>query len=359
MRNLSLLVAAAVLFHSIVLPGVRAQVPPAAPRAPAARTAADAIRDGLQWLVAHQDEDGSWSASQFVRHDPKGDLCTGTGKPDQDFHVTAWATMALLGAGNTQRLGAHRAAVVKALTWIEEQMRNDGFLGVPEATNAVSSHAMTCLALSEGDGLSERRLRPEPLRQLLQLRLPDGTWPARPGLTTGDADATYWASCACLSGTEFGAIKVDLEPTLQTVAQGGPDTALLPGAETLLRLLAHHSPTGDSRIAARMNEVLAHLPQWPESVTPKAGATRKGAAVPDFVAWYLGTYASYQVGGGAWNAWHPALEDALLPHQRTDGAHAGSWDPVDVRGRDGGRLYATAANLLSLEACQRFARAPK
>jgi hypothetical protein len=347
MRLLDVLVAAAV---PLLAPG-RAQAPQGAPPAAVPLMTGTPIRDGLLWLVAHQDENGSWSASQFVRHDPKGDLCTGTGKPDQDFHVTAWATLALLGAGNTQRLGEHRAAVGKALAWIEAQMRDDGFLGVPEAPNAVSSHAMTCFALSEGDGISERRPRPEPLRRLLQLRLPDGTWPARPGLTTGDADATYWAACACLSGVEFGVVKVDLEPTLKTMEQGKLGTALLPGAEAVLRLLAHHSAS-DPRLAERMDDVVAHLPQWP----PAKGPATKGAEPPDFVAWYVGTYASFQSGGSAWDAWHPALEDALLPHQRTDGAHAGSWDPIDVRGRDGGRVYATAANLLALEACRRFAR---
>jgi hypothetical protein len=59
---------------------------------------------------------------------------------------------------------------------------------------------------------------------------------------------------------------------------------------------------------------------------------------------------------GKVDAQRPALEATLLPHQRTDGAHAGSWDPIDVRGRYGGRVYATAVNLLSLEACHRFVR---
>ena len=42
--------------------------------------------------------------------------------------------------------------------------------------------------------------------------------------------------------------------------------------------------------------------------------------------------------------------------QRTDGPYVGSWDPVGVWGEDGGRVYATATLVLTLEAYYRYTR---
>ena len=87
-----------VLFVAIAictLPGpCAAQAPEPAGKPIDAKATAEAIEAGMGWLLRHQDEAGGWSASQFQRHDPKTDLCTGTGKPDQDLPVTAWATFA-------------------------------------------------------------------------------------------------------------------------------------------------------------------------------------------------------------------------------------------------------------------------
>ena len=50
-----------------------------------------------------------------------------------------------------------------------------------------------------------------------------------------------------------------------------------------------------------------------------------------------------------WQTWWHALTVTAVGMQRTDGSYAGSWDPLDVRGLDGGRIYATATMLLALE----------
>ena len=51
----------------------------------------------------------------------------------------------------------------------------------------------------------------------------------------------------------------------------------------------------------------------------------------------------------AWSTWWRALVETGLEMQRQDGSFAGSWDPLDVRGRECGRIYATAVMLLALE----------
>jgi hypothetical protein len=344
---------------AILLPVAAAQSPvPARPPAahatvPNARGAMDAA---LAWLVAHQDEDGSWSASQFMRHDPKNDLCKGVGKPDQDFHVTAWATTALLASGNTTQQGPHRECVAKALNWLEARIGKDGFIGEPSAANATAAHAIATFSLSEGRALSESTAPAAPFRRLAELRLANGTWPARPGETAGDAATTWWACWALLSGNEFGVQAFDLAPTIAFA--DGHARFLDPAAEALLRIFAHHDRAHDAVLDRLCTGLGAQLPAWPSA---------KGAPAVDFLTWQLASCVMMQQGGDEWRDWEQALEAALLPHQRTDGAHAGSWDLIDQRGRECGRVYATAVNALALSYRKRFAvvvqppprRAPK
>jgi hypothetical protein len=336
----------AVAAFALLLAGALAaqdKPPPAPERSPRA-----AIAAGVQWLVAHQEENGGWSAGQFMRHDPKGDLCTGPGKPDQDLRVTALAILALQGSSSTLGSGPHTDALHKAQEWLGKQL-HDGFLGEPSAANAIASHAIGCLAMRDVASRRPAQSATEPLQRLLRLRLPDGTWPARGGLGTGDVDATYWACVACLFGAEDAKLPWDLQPTLQAIEQGKLGPSVPSAIEAQLRVFAR---AADGRLAELVRKIDAHPPRWPDAGKP-------GDA--DFLAWMLGTQALYWRGGDTWSKspWRTALEGAALPRQRTDGASAGSWDPVDARGKDGGRVYATAAIVLALESYNRVGRVLK
>ena len=48
---------------------------------------------------------------------------------------------------------------------------------------------------------------------------------------------------------------------------------------------------------------------------------------------------------------------AAVKTQKRDGNAKGSWDPVDAWGEDGGRVYATAINTLTLEIYYRYMNA--
>jgi hypothetical protein len=322
------------------------QAQPADP--PGARSTTAAIEAGIAWLLRHQEESGGWSASQFQRHDPKGDLCTGTGKPDQDLHVTAWATFALLSQGNTEREGK-KEPVQKAIAWLQSQQQQDGFMGSSEASNAVEAHALACLAIARSKSRSGQPQSTATHARLAALRLPDGTWPARVGAKQGDPMATYWASqasfIASLASTDGS--RFDLEPTLTAMAEGRLASPSPPSVEALLRWIAQHEPARDARLAEAMSVLGKQPPLWRDG----ADSVRM-----DFLDWHLGTHATFQDDAVAWGKWHAALLAALVAHQRTDGAHAGSWDPVDARGPQGGRVYATAVNVLSLAVGQQFER---
>src|SRR5262245_20891958 len=109
-----------IAFAICALPALcAAQAPEPATKQIDTKALLDAMDAGIGWLARHQDEAGGWSASQFQRQDPKIDVCTGTGKPDQDLPVTAWATLALLVRSQSLGPHSHSGALQKALQWLE------------------------------------------------------------------------------------------------------------------------------------------------------------------------------------------------------------------------------------------------
>jgi hypothetical protein len=62
--------------------------------------------------------------------------------------------------------------------------------------------------------------------------------------------------------------------------------------------------------------------------------------------------------GDAWREWNQKLRPLLLNSQVKTGVAAGSWDPggtiPDRWRKQGGRLYVTTMNLLSLEVQHRY-----
>ncbi|HEX6810640.1 MAG TPA: hypothetical protein VF384_03355 [Planctomycetota bacterium] len=256
--------------------------------------------------------------------------------------VTGLAIEALASRGNTERHGSHAGAVQKAFAWLEKQTQPDGFLGAREAPNGVAAHAFMCNMM-----LARRMAAPPepPTKQSLELletlRLPDGTWPARVGGTKGDAMATFWASMAGLNSDFLSSTprRANLQPALEALENGLLATEPSPSFEAALRCFVVREPKKDARLAALMGTLGNDLPRW---------CSGPDAARMDYLDWYLGARAAVQVRGAAWQEWCQALLAALVPHQRADGAHAGSWDPVDRSGKQGGRVYATAVNVCSL-----------
>jgi len=82
------------------------------------------------------------------------------------------------------------------------------------------------------------------------------------------------------------------------------------------------------------------LPVWNES----------GSSV-DYTAWFAGIRALAALGRkDLWEPWSAGVRRILVSHQHkyADGCACGSWDPVDRWGTEGGRVYATAMNALTL-----------
>ncbi|MEC7498314.1 MAG: prenyltransferase/squalene oxidase repeat-containing protein, partial [Planctomycetota bacterium] len=79
-----------------------------------------AVARGLRWLAQNQNQDGSWSLSNYQRSD----------RPDNqgDTAGTALALLPFLGAGQTHEYGMYKENVAQGLRWLIERQAIDGDL---------------------------------------------------------------------------------------------------------------------------------------------------------------------------------------------------------------------------------------
>jgi hypothetical protein len=310
-----------------------------APPAPAAQqqdAAAGAalkamIDRGHEWLRRHQDEDGRWSASMFVVHDPKGAPCDGAGQPGQDVFVTSMAVVAGHGLGQIGRAAPPHQR--RAIEWLRLQRREDGTIGQPSDRMLARNTAMATDALSSAalyDNLDKSL--PATTEWLLGQRTGTGLWHA-PDQATPDW-ITSTMAVAYLATVDHDAVGDGVLGKLWQLGEPQEPHGPVAGAAFLAAWYVQ-----DADLRARACDLLARtLP------TPELPRERR-----DYFAWYCTTQAMQFHDEATWTRWWHALVATATALQRRDGSPAGSWDPDDVRGREGGRVYATAAFLLALE----------
>ena len=340
-----------------------------------------AVREGLQWLADHQDENGSWDSDEFMLHDPADDRTTGPGDPNHDVGLTGLALLAFLGDGHSLQRGVHKKVVARAASYLASQQDGEtGLLGEAIGHSYIYDHALATLSLCEIyriDGSIAVKLRAQKAIDFLSRhRQPYGVWGYQPPPSgTEDTSVTGWALFAMKSAQD-GGLKVDVEAFAATLrwldeitdpgtgrvgyTERGSRSSRVPGINDqfapergealtavglLCRFFLGETP-GASPIMRTQADLLAkRLPRW----DPEAGDC-------DMYYWYYGSYAMFQMGGRHWKEWNKALKGAVVDSRRTDGSARGSWDPAGPWGPQGGRVYATATMVLSLEVYYRYAR---
>lgn len=328
-----------------------------------------AVEAGFRWIAASQAEDGRWDA----------DSADASGAAVHDVGVTGLALLALLGEGNTPKVGPRASAVAKGLAWLMSQQDPEtGLVGTTSSQTFIYDHAIATLALVEAYGMTEEAQR-KPAAQaainyLERHRNPYQVWRYQPRDGDNDTSITGWCVMCYRSGLDFGlevnkqALKIaevwldemtDPETGRTGYTQRGslssriagdhaqrfPQDAneAMTGSGLFARFLLGQKPDEKPILKAQADLIAAKPPRW-------------GAGSIDEYAWYVSTYALYQFGGEPWKAWRRHLEAALIPNQIKEGDLAGSWDPIGVWGEEGGRVFATSLHCLSLAACYRYAK---
>jgi hypothetical protein len=330
---------------------------------------ATSLSFGLGWLQRHQHAEGLWSARSFTQR-CEGKVCLGRGSDEHEVGVTALATLAILESGRARP--KFEDTVRRALAWLASRQDESGCFG-PRAGKSVYGHSLATLAFARATALIDAETCRGPaargVRFLETARNPGLAW--RYGVRDGqnDTSVTAWAAAALLaaSAPEVG-IRVDpyaLEGVRRWLAEATDErtreTSYMrrgAGSSSVHGVNDHYQKnegltaaalwlrlrTGQDRrqpeIAEAAKRLVWNLPVWNE----------EGTSV-DYTAWFSGTRALAAYGDPeVWNVWGERVLRILAAHQRryNEGCLSGSWDPADKWGAEGGRVYATSMNLLTL-----------
>jgi hypothetical protein len=250
-------------------------------------------------------------------------------------------------------------------------------IGSKGNNSMIYGHAIATLALVEAYGLGGDASLERPAQRALDYlefhRNPYSVWRYQPRDNDNDTSVTGWCVMAYRAARDF---KLDIGKNALQLApawfdqmtdpvtgrtgyteRGGKSSRAAGDAAT--RFLRENSECMTA-VALCCRIFLGQKPDSPELcqqadlllATPPSDA----ADARDYCYWYWGSYAQYQMGGRYWSEWMARVAPPLLSTQRTDGNYAGSWNPDDVWGHEGGRVYATAICAMTLQASARYAR---
>ncbi len=340
----------------------------------------------LKWLARHQNEDGSWGVQGYLgrcgrvhpgRCSPNPDSASA----DFDTGVTGLSLLAFLGAGfshlsrDTHEGIRFGDVVRKGLQHLVSRQDLDGFVGARTEHKEMYNHSIAALALCEAYGLTGSSLfrdnAQKSIDYLLLAQNPGKGWRYSAKCGDNDTSVTGWAVMALksaeLSGILFPRSAYDGarawldEATEESYARTGytfkgtgkvfcahnqhfDHQEALTAISVMCRIFMNRQK--DSKVNAGAELLMRDLPSY-------------GGGKTDFYAWYYEALALFQFDGPSgplWTRWSKSMIDALTKPQnlKPRSCNEGSWEPVDRWSCEGGRVYATAINALTLEVFYRY-----
>ncbi len=323
----------------------------------ATRDTAAAVEAALQWLVEHQEKDGSWDASLHragIDRQVDGQQRSSTGV-NADNGITGLALLALLGDGNTHLVGSRREAVQHGLEYLlGQQTANGSLAGNATMFARMYCHAMATVAVCEAYAMtSDDRLQRCAQRAIAYtIDCQDtltGGWRYQRS-DPGDMSQFGWQVLALQSAQQAGistpadthrlmlkflqSCNTGLKRGLASYRPGFGATAAMT-AESMACRVWLGSQNKPEQLAEGAQYLVQRLPSIEQ---------------PDFYYWYYGSLSLRFVGGERWERWTVALKQTLPKMQRSDG----SWSAVTKWAGYGGTVYSTAMGALCLESFYRY-----
>ena len=366
---------------------------------------------GLRWLAAHQAKDGSWKAAAFhlwldgEPHAPeKSPSDLGLGRALYDTGVTGLALTAFLVAGwDGSGKHAFDTVVRKGLVHLRMSQNAKGRFGevgtsparhhLPDPRNWgndttltnraswVYNQACATLAMVEAAALTGedgwQKCAQRALDQAQILRQPYYAWGYGEKPRQCNTSVTTWMMLALGTARLVSeeAEEVGQEPPFgipEMVFEGArawlerrldPETGVVgyadPGQfssrnqDALPRYGRHDAGAPLAAAGLVLRRMLGdRLIARDAAVRTLRDRTPRPVDPADLVYWHLGALGLHAVGGSNWEKWIATVEERIVDAQRRsdpeDRMFYGSWDPLDAWGTAGGRVYATAINVLTL-----------
>lgn len=320
------------------------------------RESEEAVENGLKWLIAHQNGDGSWNL-QF-RNRECGPGCDFEGREgDYQPSATGLALLCFLGAGYSHREGPYQPELRKAIYYLITRIEYDetgevgNLTGISE--HAMYNHGIATLALCEAYQMSRDKDLEKPVRALIQYTVKAqhdvGGW-GYSAATPGDLTISAWQVMSIKSAYSAG-IRVPsdvmrrFDRFMDTQQSGGGayygyrGPGKQPGTTAMGLLLRMYR--GWFRTDPRVLEGMNYL-------------EKTGVSNTDVYFNFYATQVFFHQDGPAWTKWNKEVRDFLVKSQAQRGHEAGSWSMTDSFSKVGGRLYCTCMSILTLEVYYRY-----
>lgn len=337
----------------------------AAKRAGATAASEECVALGLQWLAAHQLEDGSWNFNHQIGSGDRSSPNPGQ-FDDCPIGATGMCLMAFLGNGQTHLEGQYKTVVNKALNYlIEHQRRVNEFSGsLVDSKNrsGMYSHALATIALAEAYGMTKDSTLHDPAQSAINFIVyaqdpAGGGWRYSPK-EVGDLSVSGWMLMAVKSGL-MGELEVSRVATKKS-ARFLDAVAFDSGAKYCYRAGNQDPSPNMTSVGLLCRMYMGWKHDQPALMRGVKYMARLGPQIGDSTNMYFNYYATQvlrQYGGPEWTEWNKEMRDYLVKTQSREGPTKGSWffdSGTDPGPAAGGRVYCTAMSIMTLEVYYRF-----
>ena len=311
-----------------------------------------AVERGLNWLVAHQFNNGSWHFDFTQDGGACNGYCRNPGTNGSSTGATAMALLAFYGAGYTHRAGPHQEPLNRGLYYLVRRMLQTEHGGdLQEGT--MYAQGLSTIALCEAYAMSgDEDLRPyaeQAIRFILYAQdKKGGGWRYSPG-EPGDTTMHGWQLMALKSASLAG-LSVP-SPAWHRAGDFLDSVQADGGAAYGYRTPQRLPTTSAVGLLCRM------YMGWDKREALARGVSNLERAGPSKTNIYYDYYATqvmHHYGGSPWKRWNAKMRDYLIATQAAVGHEAGSWHFEDQHGDVGGRLYTTAMAVMTLEVYYRY-----
>jgi hypothetical protein len=309
------------------------------------------LNRALEWLARHQEPDGHWDGVKLE------------GK-HTDAGITGLALLAFLGDGHTERTGRYQATVVRAVEWLIAHQDADGAIGRGYEGGLGYHHAISGLALAEAFAMGRLERTRAAAQKAVdysgnkhQAEYAGWRYDAR---QDGDMSVTGWFVMQLKSAMIAG-LRVDGRGFVGAMAFVDSCTKTDGNYAGLVAYQPDRPATSAMTSVGLVSRQFLGLKRTEPAVVGASEHLRQdlpkwGGDSTDFYYWYYGTIGMFQMGGGYWRAWNPAMIASLVPNQRGGAPSVdGSWDPVGRWADRGGRVFSTALGAMCMEVYFRHA----
>ncbi len=277
-----------------------------------------AIQDGLAFLAAHQQEDGSF----------------GTGGYRGNVALCGLAGLALISSGSTPDRGPYGAQVSKCVDYLLLHAKESGFIVQAESAGygPMYGHGYATLFLAECHGMSQRLGLRDKLTKAVALIVDtqnkDGGWRYQPQRLDADISVTVTQVMALRAAKNAGVhvAQETIDRCIDYVRRSqNPDGGfmyMISGGESAFARSAAGVVALQSAGIYEGPEITKGL-AYLMTFLPQADVARQENYY--YYGHYYAVQAMWHAGGEKWNRWYPAVRDELIANQH----HDGSWsDPI-------------------------------